>query len=199
MNANSGEVKIFHQRWKPMHCKTSFICFYKYVFAQTYERLRMRSNTQEIFKRAAKLRSTWHFWLPRVDSPECLFCQEIMITVVMAPARLCHPHFNLSNHGNLASGTARSFTVGLTTKHERARNTLPTAHWPWGKSGKCSLPATFLRPRQDFYLARQERMLIYLFISQHQRKSFLWGRSRRICKSYIIWRNLHGTTCSNLL
>lgn len=66
-----------------------------------------------------------------------------MITVVAAPARSCHLHFNLSNHGNLATGTAWSFTVGLDAKHERMRNTLPSRTDPEGNE-KMFLSCDFL-------------------------------------------------------
>lgn len=100
------------------------ICFYKYVFVWTYERLRMRSNMQELSTRVSEHSSTWHFWLPQADSPKCLFYQEIMITIVTAPARPYHLHFNLSNHGNLVAGTVWWFRSQH--RRQKSENTQPS-------------------------------------------------------------------------
>ncbi len=78
--------------------------------------------------------STWHFWLPQADSPKCLFYQEIMITIVTAPVRPYHLHFNLSNHGNLAPHD----DLGLSAEGKGVK-TASLVELTLGKMRKCLL------------------------------------------------------------
>lgn len=161
----------------------------------TQKHLRIRRNTLEPSTPAPEHSSTWHFWLPQADSPKCLFYQEIMITIVTAPVRPYHLHFNLSNHGNLAAGTAWWFRSRRW--RQRSENTQPSRNWPWGKWENVHRSLRLQCLCQDLL----GELCCYLFISLfcNIRAKVSWSISHRICRSYIIWRNLHNATCSNLL
>lgn len=159
----------------------------------TQKRLRIRSNTLERSMPAPEHSSTWHFWLPQADSPKCLFYQEIMITIVTAPVRPYHLHFNLSNHGNLAAGTMWWFRSQRW--RQRSENSQPSQTDP-GENEKmfavhCDCLCQDLPGKLCCYL------FIYLFCNIRAKVSR--SISHRICRSYIIWRNLDAATCSNLL
>ncbi len=86
-----------------------------------------------------------------------------MITIVTAPVRPYHLHFNLSNHGNLAAGT----DLGLSAEGKGVK-TASLVELTLGKMRLFTATAMFVPGFNRETLL----LFIYLFILQHQSKGF---------------------------